>query len=74
MISGTVQGQSIGENEPEVQLPDLEMLEFLGQFATDEGNWVDLDSLLSEEFEELLDAAIESEPSVDNAVVEPENN
>lgn len=37
--------------------PDLEFLEFLGQFETDDGQWIDPGSLLADEFEDLLDAA-----------------
>lgn len=48
------------EESDEIEFPDLEMLEFLGQFATDNGDWVDPDSLLSDEFGQLLDAAIEN--------------
>jgi len=42
-------------------MPDLEFLEFLGQFETDEGEWIDPGSLLAEEFTDLLDAAIATE-------------
>ena len=38
------------------QLPDLELLEFLGSFATDEGDWIDPESLLDNNIAELLDA------------------
>lgn len=52
--------RSAEEEGAEVEFPDLEMLEFLGQFATDGGDWVEWDSLLSDEFGQLLDAAIEN--------------
>lgn len=52
------------EESVEIELPDLEMLEFLGQFATDDGDWVEPDSLLSDEFGQLLDAAIENRATV----------
>ena len=42
----------------EQDLPDLEFLEFLGSFETDEGEWIDPGSLLSDEFNELLDATV----------------
>lgn len=41
----------------ESTLPDLEFLEFLGQFETDNGEWIDPGSLLAEEFEDLLGVA-----------------
>ena len=48
------------ENEQNDTAPDLEFLEFLGQFETDAGEWIDPDSLLTEEFAELLDASTEA--------------
>lgn len=38
------------------QLPDLELLEFLGSFATDEGEWINPEGLLDNNIGELLDA------------------
>lgn len=49
------------ENEPIESAPDLEFLEFLGQFETDAGEWIDPDSLLTEEFSGLLEASTEAE-------------
>lgn len=49
--------------ETEVAQPDLEFLEFLGQFETDDGQWIDPGSLLSEEFEDLLSVAENTAPS-----------
>lgn len=37
-------------------MPNLEFLEFLGSFATEEGEWIDPNSLLEDEFSALLDA------------------
>lgn len=55
------------ENEQESQAvaPDLEFLEFLGQFETDGGEWVGPDNLLGEEFNALFNAAtqIDSAPN-----------
>jgi len=42
----------------EANLPDLE---FLGQFETDNGEWVAPGILMAEEFEILLEAAIRAE-------------
>jgi len=60
---GNSVGNSAGnsaENEVESSdsssATDLEFLEFLGLFETESGQWIDPDSLLSEEFGELLDA------------------
>ena len=43
--------------ETESSQPDLEFLEFLGQFETDDGLWIDPGSLLAEEFDDLLNVA-----------------
>lgn len=43
--------------DTEAAQPDLEFLEFLGQFETDDGQWIDPGSLLAEEFEDLLNVA-----------------
>ena len=44
--------------EASANLPDLEFLEFLGQFETDEGEWIDPGSLMAEEFTMLLNATV----------------
>jgi hypothetical protein len=38
-------------------MPDLEFLEFLGQFETDEGQWISPGNLMSEEIDDLLEVA-----------------
>ncbi|MCG8416179.1 MAG: hypothetical protein MI746_18325 [Pseudomonadales bacterium] len=38
-------------------LPDIELLEFLGSFQTDNGEWIEPESLLSDEFEDLFELA-----------------
>ncbi len=45
------------------ELPDLEFLEFLGQFETDEGEWIAPISLMAEEFTDLLNAAVNPNPN-----------
>ena len=54
------------ENEELDSTPDLEFLEFLGQFETDTGEWMAPDSLLGEEIFELLDAAVNTETDEDS--------
>lgn len=44
-------------NQQNSNLPDLEFLEFLGQFETDSGQWLEPGSLLTQEFGSLLDAS-----------------
>ena len=55
-------------------MPDLEFLEFLGQFETEEEEWIDPGSLLAEEFTDLLDATLATEPdSTDSGDARPGN-
>ena len=66
-ISGLFSSAYAAEDEPGEVTPDLEFLEFLGQFETDAGEWVDPNSLLTEEFTELLDASAATESANDSA-------
>jgi hypothetical protein len=57
-LLGFLSAAQAAENEhTNQQNPDLAFLEFLGQFETDSGEWIDPGSLLTEEFGELLDAS-----------------
>ncbi len=53
------------EGKQEVSDPSIELLEFLGQWVTDEGQWIDPNDLAVEEFALLLDAAITEEKQDD---------
>ncbi len=66
-LSASAQGAEDSENSQPSALPNLELLEFLGQFETDQGEWIAPNEFLIEEFETLLDAAVseDSEPSPD---------
>lgn len=59
-MTGALSNTIAAENEQSEDAPDLEFLEFLGQFETDAGEWIDPDSLLTEEFTELLEASTEA--------------
>lgn len=59
-MTGALSNTYAAENEQSEDVPDLEFLEFLGQFETDAGEWIDPDSLLTEEFSELLEASTEA--------------
>lgn len=48
------------------QMPDLQFLEFLGQWETDEGEWIPPDQLADGEFAQLLDAAAQNPPENDS--------
>lgn len=43
--------------DAEIGEPDLELLEFLGSFETDDGEWIAPDSLLDSNFQQLLNMA-----------------
>lgn len=49
--------EAAAESQEAPLLPDIELLEFLGSFQTDNGEWIAPESLLGEEFEELFDLA-----------------
>tara|TARA_B110000444_G_C18612330_1_gene488234 strand:- start:175 stop:417 length:243 start_codon:yes stop_codon:yes gene_type:complete len=59
-MSGVLSNTVAAENEQSEDAPDLEFLEFLGQFETDAGEWIDPDSLITKEFTELLEASTEA--------------
>jgi len=65
-MSGALSNAVAAENEQNGTAPDLEFLEFLGQFETDAGEWIDPDSLLTEEFTELLEATAEADSGDDS--------
>ena len=47
--------------------PSAELLEFLGSFETDSGEWIDPIELLGEGFEEALEAMEEEQSTSDNS-------
>jgi hypothetical protein len=68
-LSGMMSNTFAAENEEdtEQELPDLGFLEFLGQFETDSGEWIDPASLLNKEFIELLDLSTGTSEANSNA-------
>lgn len=64
-ISAAQGAENEDSDQQDLNLPDLELLEFLGQFETDSGQWLDPGSLLTEEFGELLDAITTPAPNSD---------
>lgn len=65
-MAGSLSSTVAAQSEQSDDAPDLEFLEFLGQFETDAGEWIDPDSLLTEEFTELLEASTEVDLSNDS--------
>ncbi len=58
---GPAAQQQEQEQEQE-QGPSLELLEFLGQWETDDGEWIAPQDLADAQFGLLLDASLEIEP------------
>jgi len=57
------------ETDPQTQegqLPSLELLEFLGSFETDEGDWINPIDLVEIEFGLLLETALEDSDENEN--------
>lgn len=67
-LAGHMGAIQAAENEQALQLPDLELLEFLGSFQTDNGEWVEPESLLTVEFAELLNLAAEMDAAQEDNV------
>lgn len=60
LTSGAQAAENTTGNEAEqhhVEMPDLELLEFLASFETDAGEWIDPIVFLDKEFEQLLSEA-----------------
>lgn len=49
-----------GAESLEEALPSIEFLEFLGQWETEDGEWIAPEELANEEFAQLLEAAFET--------------
>lgn len=50
------------QEQEQEQGPSLELLEFLGQWETDDGEWIAPQDLADAQFGLLLDASLEIEP------------
>ena len=48
------------EAEVKGESPSLEFLEFLGQWETNEGEWISPEDLANKDFVELIDSAMET--------------
>ena len=60
-MTGALSNTYAAENEQSEDVPDLEFLDFLGQFETDADEWINPDSLLTEEFTVLPEASTEAD-------------
>ncbi|MEX2131729.1 MAG: hypothetical protein WD772_09590 [Pseudohongiellaceae bacterium] len=72
MVSPAVYAADNNSADLQGNVPSLEFLEFLGQWETDEGEWLPPEQLIEGEFVQLLDAALmnlppqEPDPNSDN--------
>ena len=61
--------------EQQAELPELELLEFLGRYETDSGEWMDPTEFLTDEFEQLLtDAELQTRKQAHNGEVGDSKN
>ena len=69
-----------GNTQTEPLVPDIELLEFLGTFQTESGEWIDPEMLLNDDFDELFGLAarmdeITNQPDEnDNAASDQQDN
>lgn len=62
------------EDSQAIELPDIELLEFLGSFQTDQGEWIEPESLLTGEFAELLNIAARMDAVTESAAEDNEQD
>ena len=56
-----------GTNENAPLVPDIELLEFLGSFRTDSGEWIDPEMLLTDDFDDLFGLAARMDEIANNS-------
>ncbi len=67
--NSTVQVEpSLSGSETEEAPPSLEFLEFLGQWETDEGEWIAPEDLADENFVDLIESALTDSALTDSAL------
>jgi hypothetical protein len=70
LLLGLTLSSEAAENETNGQsdnlVPDLELLEFLGSFQTEDGDYMDPGMMLNDEFVELLDLAARMDDAAGN--------
>jgi hypothetical protein len=70
LLLGLTLSSQAAENETNGQsdnlVPDLELLEFLGSFQTEDGDYMDPGMMLNDEFVELLDLAARMDDAAGN--------
>lgn len=78
LILGLTLNSQAAENEtygqPDNLIPDLELLEFLGSFQTEDGEYMDPGMMLNHKFVELLDLAARMDHSLGNTESNAEKN
>ncbi len=78
LLLGLTLNSQAAENEtngqPDNLIPDLELLEFLDSFQTEDGEYMDPGMMLNDEFVELLDLAARMDDAVGNTQSNAEDN
>lgn len=69
-VAGFISNSYAAEDVANDEMPDLEFLEFLGQFETDAGEWIDPGSLQTEELSELLEISALDEADDESTVTD----
>lgn len=67
LLLGNFNCAQAAEESQAMELPDIELLEFLGSFQTDNGEWIEPESLLTGEFAELLNIAARMDDVTESA-------
>lgn len=67
--SGARAADQSGSDAPTAAPPPLELLEFLGQWETDDGEWIDPQALEDPELASLLEAVMEGLKESETAAV-----
>lgn len=57
----TLFAEELTNNEQQITMPSMDFLEFLGEWETEQGEWIDPESLEDNEIEKLLETKIDNE-------------
>lgn len=55
-----------GEQNANEEIPSIEFLEFIGEWETEQGEWIDPVEFENEEVDSLIDTSLESETEYEN--------
>lgn len=61
-----IYAEELMNNETESTMPSMDFLEFLGEWETEQGEWIDPEILEDNEIEKLIEEAAEIKTNTDN--------